>query len=237
MVTLQDLRVRAESLKKQDYEMNARKQEIEKRINSFESESQRFKDDICTNNLAIQLLVNTSNISRTNAKKHFESIVTNALQFITQNPDYEFIIEEKQNKNSTSYEFYISSTVNGVKCYQKPEEANGGGFIDIISVAMKYAYLQIFNDPKIMNATLFYDEPGKMISTDMSIKFAEYIKFLGSHYGNQTIMVTHNENLANIADKTFIVQKNNNGISDTTPITSENIDVHSFINALQGESI
>ena len=237
MVTLQDLRARAESLKKQDYEMNARKQEIEKRINAFESESQRFKDDICTNNLAVQLLVNTSNISRTNAKKHFESIVTNALQFITQNPDYEFIIEEKQNKNSTSYEFYISSTVNGVKCYQKPEEANGGGFIDIISVAMKYAYLQIFNDPKTMNATLFYDEPGKMISADMSIKFAEYIKFLGSNYSNQTIMVTHNENLADVADKIFVVQKNNNGISDTTPITNANIDVHSFINALKGESI
>ena len=163
----------------------------------------------------VVVLTQAATTSRDNARSHFEKIVTDALQFVTQSTDYEFVIQELTGRAKASYEFYIKSTVNGVECMQKPEDANGGGFVDIISVAAKYAYLEIFNDPKIMSGTLLFDEPGKMISEQMSIKFAEYIKFLGNHYGRQTIMVTHNDNLSNVADKTFLVQKNSNGVSKT----------------------
>jgi DNA repair ATPase RecN len=161
----------------------------------------------------IVILTQAATTSRDNARAHFEKIITDALQFVSQSKDYEFVIKELTGRAKASYEFYIKSTVNGVECIQKPEDANGGGFVDIISVAAKYAYLEIFNDPKIMSGTLLYDEPGKMISEQMSVKFAEYIKFLGNHYGRQTIMVTHNDNLSNVADKTFMVRKDHNGIS------------------------
>lgn len=166
------------------------------------------------------ILTQTATTSRNNARLHFEKIVTDALQFVTQSKDYEFVIVELENRAKASYEFYIKSTVNGVECLQKPEDANGGGFVDIISVAAKYAYLEIFNDPKIMSGTLLFDEPGKMISEQMSIKFAEYIKFLGTYYNRQTIMITHNENLSNVADKTFVVKKNNAGISQVNDDTT-----------------
>lgn len=162
------------------------------------------------------ILTQAAKASRDNARAHFEKIITDALQFVSQNKDYEFVIMECVGRAKASYEFFIKSTVNGIECIQKPEDANGGGFVDIISVAAKYAYLEIFNDPKIMSGTLLYDEPGKMISEQMSIKFAEYIKFLGNHYGRQTIMITHNENLSNVADKTFVVRKDRNGISTVT---------------------
>ena len=167
----------------------------------------------------ILILTQAGTISRDNARNHFEKIVTDALQFITQSRDYEFVIQELTGRAKASYEFFIKSTVNGVECIQRPEDANGGGFVDIISVAAKYAYLEIFNDPRIMSGTLLYDEPGKMISEQMSIKFAEYIKFLGKHYNRQTIMITHNENLSNVADKTFQVRKDRNGISKATDVS------------------
>lgn len=167
----------------------------------------------------IMILTQAGTISRDNARAHFEKIITDALQFITQSRDYEFVIQELTGRAKASYEFFIKSTVNGVECIQKPEDANGGGFVDIISVAAKYAYLEIFNDPKIMSGTLLYDEPGKMISEQMSVKFAEYIKFLGKHYNRQTIMITHNENLSNVADKTFQVRKDRNGVSNATDIS------------------
>lgn len=174
-------------------------------------------EEMCQNlEKVIVILTQAATASRDNARAHFEKIVTDALQFVTQSKDYEFIVKELPNRAKASYEFYIKSTVNGVECIQKPEDANGGGFVDIISVASKYAYREIFNDPKIMSDTLLYDEPGKMISEQMSIKFAEYIKFLGNHYGRQTIMVTHNEHLSNVADKTFVVRKGNDGISTAT---------------------
>ena len=168
----------------------------------------------------ITILTAAATASRDNARQHFEKIITDALQFISQSKDYEFMIKELTGRAKASYEFYIKSTVNGVECIQKPEDANGGGFVDIISVAAKYTYLEIFNDPKIMNATLFYDEPGKMISEQMSVKFAEYIKFLGSHYNRQTIMITHNDNLSSVADKTFLVRKDANGISTVSELNT-----------------
>lgn len=181
----------------------------------------------------IIILTQAATTSRDNARAHFEKIITDALQFVSQSKDYEFVIKELTGRAKASYEFYIKSTVNGVECLQKPEDANGGGFVDIISVAAKYAYLEIFNDPRIMNGTLLYDEPGKMISEQMSVKFAEYIKFLGNHYDRQTIMVTHNDNLSNVADKTFVVRKDNSGISTTTEqsVTAINfIDMEALLN-------
>ena len=194
---------------------------VRKEITSLQNKIQSLRDTNFSLEQCITILTQAGTISRDNARAHFEKIVTDALQFITQTRDYEFIIQELSNRTKPSYEFYIKSTVNGEECIQKPEDANGGGFVDIISTAAKYAYLEIFNDPKIMSATLLYDEPGKMISEQMSVKFAEYIKFLGKHYNRQTIMITHNDNLSNVADKTFNVTKNRNGISVVTEINND----------------
>lgn len=162
------------------------------------------------------ILIQSSKIMRDKAKNHFEKIVTDALQFVTQDTAYKFVIEEDMKRGKPSYEFYIESMVDGNISRQKPEDSCGGGFIDIISVTAKTAYLQIFSNPQIMDASLRLDEPGKMVSDLMSVKFAEYIKFLGKQFDKQVIMVTHNENLASIADATFIVEKNRNGISSVT---------------------
>jgi len=200
--------------------------DLQTKITSLETMNQ------CLEKVII-ILTQAATTSRDNARAHFEKIITDALQFVSQSKDYEFVIKELTGRAKASYEFYIKSTVNGVECLQKPEDANGGGFVDIISVAAKYAYLEIFNDPRIMSGTLLYDEPGKMISEQMSVKFAEYIKFLGNHYDRQTIMVTHNDNLSNVADKTFVVRKNSSGISTATEqsITAINfIDMEALLN-------
>ena len=206
--------------------------EITKEITNLKNKTKSTEDLNLLLEQVIQIFTQASTVSRDNARKHFEKIITDALQFVSQSKDYEFIIQELTGRAKASYEFYIKSTVNGVECIQKPEDANGGGFVDIISLAAKYAYLEIFNDPKIMNDTLLYDEPGKMISEQMSTKFAEYIKFLGSHYDRQTIMVTHNENLSSVADKTFVVTKNSNGIS-TVNVQNPSINFYDIIKDLE----
>lgn len=201
--------------------LKTKKAEIEKDIQLLKSKTKAIEDMNMMLEKVIQIFTQAATVSRDNARQHFEKIVTDALQFVSQSTDYQFVIQELTGRAKASYEFYIKSTVNGVECLQKPEDANGGGFVDIISLASKYAYLEIFDDPKIMCSTLLYDEPGKMISEQMSIKFAEYIKFLGSHYGRQTIMVTHNDNLANVADKTIMVAKDVNGVSQCTTVTPD----------------
>jgi ABC-type lipoprotein export system ATPase subunit len=78
--------------------------------------------------------------------------------------------------------------------------------------------LELFNDPKIQCGTVFLDEPGKMIDEQRSIKFAEYIKELGKNYNKQTIMITHNTSLKDIADQTYYVSQNANLISQVSEL-------------------
>jgi DNA repair exonuclease SbcCD ATPase subunit len=155
---------------------------------------------------------------------HFETIITEALKYVTQSEDYEFVIQEKTERNKASYEFYIKTIVNGEETLQDPKNANGGGFIDIISVAAKYAYLELFNNPRIMNSSILLDEPGKMIDEQRSLKFAEYIKELGDSYNKQTIMITHNSSLADVADKTYYVSQGDDLISKVSEIDQVMLD-------------
>lgn len=182
-------------------------------INSLQRNINAMEANIKLNEELSAILIDSAKIMRDKAKHHFEKIVTDALQFVSQDSTCKFVIEESMVRGKPAYEFYIETIVNGEACRKKPEESCGGGFIDIISVTAKVAYLKIYNNPKIMNYCFFMDEPGKMISEQMSVKFAEYIKFLGKQFGLQIIMVTHNENISVVADETFVVTKNRNGIS------------------------
>ena len=166
----------------------------------------------------ILILTECSTVMREKARQHFETIITEALKYVTQSEDYEFVIQEKTERNKASYEFYIKTIINGEESLQNPKDANGGGFIDIISVAAKYAYLELFKNPRIKNSSILLDEPGKMIDEQRSIKFAEYIKELGDSYGKQTIMITHNTTLSDVADKTYYVAQGDDLISKVSEI-------------------
>jgi DNA repair exonuclease SbcCD ATPase subunit len=217
--------------------------EVENKIREYEAlqlSIQNVDKSIAQTNARIKLETEMESIFRKasetlrqKAKVHFEKIVTDALQFVTQDRSTKFVIEESIIRNKPAYEFYVETMVNGEVSKQKPEDACGGGFIDIISVTLKYAYLQIFGNPEIKNACLILDEPGKMISEQMSVKFAEYIKFLGKHFGKQTIMITHNENLSNIANKTFYVQKNRSGVSHVSDISNVTVEMDLVNNSVK----
>lgn len=203
----------------------------------------QMKKDSVLNAIEIQeitssILIQSSTAMRDTAKTHLEKIVTDALQFMTQDTSYKFIIEIDTSKSKPSAEFFIESITDGNLTKLKPEDSCGGGFIDVINVTLKVAYLVIFKEPKIMNATLLLDEPNKMVSEQMSIKFAEYIKFLGKQFGLRIIMITHNDNLSNVADETFVVMKNRSGISNVSNVVNLNSnDIDNILNMeLQEES-
>ena len=73
-----------------------------------------------------------------------------------------------------------------------------------------------------MSSLIILDEPGKMISEAMSIMFAKFIKFLGTKYHRQTLMITHNTNLSNIADNLLVFTKDKSEVSHVSlPIDIE----------------
>ena len=201
-------KIQMELLKNQYYRQLGAKEELERTINQALAEKQRLEATSGDSIQALELLSQVSKVARESAKQHLESIVTEALNYILGGNE-RFVIELGESGGKPTCEFYVETIVNGEVSRQKPEQACGGGVVDIISTTLRYAYLEIFHDPTIKNKTMILDEPGKMVSELASEKFADFIKYLGETFDKQTIMITHNDTLMTVADKTFHVSNVN----------------------------
>ncbi len=179
--------------------LNIIKEELDK-VNSKLDESEKYLDTLESVKILFQ---KTAEYAREQAKKNIEATVTKCLQFIFET-DIEFIIELSESRNMPIADFYVQSNFNGYSIKTKPELARGGGVIDIISIALRIAFLQITN-PKL-DGPLILDEPGKHVSDDYIFNLGELLKNTAKTYNRQIIMVTHNKYLSQICDKSFIIE-------------------------------
>ena len=217
---MNDYKETLEKIKESYNTKTGEKQRLEKDKIKLQESVKKLEELSITNAKIVELLVAVSGCARDKARSQLEVIVTTALSYVS-DENYGFSIEQVNDK-SNSYEFYVVSEVNGEISKQKPQDACGGGFVDIISTALRFAYLNAFSDPTINNAVIL-DEPGKMVSEQASVRLAEFIKNLSLSFDRQTLMVTHNENLLWVADKSIHASKTN-GKSFVTDMTFSDID-------------
>lgn len=165
--------------------------------------------------LISKILNKASGYAREQCKTSIENIVTNALQFVLDKNNIRFEID--LNINKISAQCYFVLEINGEESKQDVLHGNSGGYLDIVSTALKIAYMIIYKQVSVNNI-LILDEPGKAIDMDSSVRFAEFIKTISANYGIQVLMVTHNSNLKSIADRTFQVEINENVESMVTTL-------------------
>lgn len=142
--------------------------------------------------------------ARESARKRLQETVTDALKYVF-GPDFEFIIEFKESRGKTEADFYVQSDYNGEVIKTKPEDARGGGVIDLISIALRVALIQIYNNPSI-RGPIILDEPGKHVSADYTMKLATFLSQINKTFNRQIILSTHQPDLANIADDSYMVE-------------------------------
>ena len=148
------------------------------------------------------LLQKVSEYAREQSRRQIESLVTNCLQFIF-DMNIEFKIEIEEVRGRPEAEFYVISNINGEEIKTKPQDARGGGVIDIISLAIRVAMLHCSSLE--ISGPLILDEPAKHVSEDYIIQVAEFLKQVSSMFDMQVIMVTHNRHLSEIANKGYRV--------------------------------
>lgn len=151
------------------------------------------------------LFQKTSEFARNQAKLQIESLVTNCLQYVFEN-DIEFKIEIEELRNKPSANFYVITKENGMIIKTKPELSRGGGVVDIISLALRIAFLQI-HKPKIQGP-LILDEPAKHVSEDYIFNVADFLKKTSEMFERQIIIVTHNNHLSAIGTNAYKVSLN-----------------------------
>ncbi|WP_096199434.1 ATPase [Bacillus sp. FJAT-45350] len=148
------------------------------------------------------LLQQSAEYAREQAKQQIETLVTNALQYIF-GPLFQFQIEIEQHGNKPVAEFYVVSDYEGTKIKTKPQEARGGGVVDIVTLALRVAIIETVQ-PK-MNGPILLDEPGKHVSGEYIHFLYEFLKSLSTMFNRQIIMITHNHHLAESGDRSYEV--------------------------------
>lgn len=168
-------------------------------------------------NGVVFLLQKAADFSRNQATHQIEDIVTQSIAYIMQNSS-RFIVDLSEKRGLPIAEFFVESDYGDYKVKTKPELSRGGGVVDIVSLALRIAFLE--NHRPKMDGPLFLDEPGKHISDDYIFNMGEFLKECSRLFSRQIIMVTHNDYLTNICDKAFRVDIRN-GISEVTELIDD----------------
>ncbi|MDY3119155.1 MAG: ATPase [Peptoniphilus sp.] len=164
------------------------------------------------------LLQKAADFSRNQATHQIEDIVTQSIAYIMQNSS-KFTVDLSEKRGLPVAEFFVESDYGDYKVKTKPELSRGGGVVDIVSLALRIAFLE--NHRPKMDGPLFLDEPGKHISDDYIFNMGEFLKECSRLFMRQIIMVTHNDYLTNICDKAFRVDIRN-GTSEVCELIGEN---------------
>lgn len=145
----------------------------------------------------------SSDHARAQAKTQLETLVTNALQYVFGSA-FRFEIELSDHGGNPTAEFYVVSQWDDQEIKNKPQDARGGGIVDVISLALRIALIETIK-PKL-DGPILLDEPGKHVSEDYIVPLIEFIKSVGETFGRQIILVTHNQHLTESANRAYHVR-------------------------------
>lgn len=159
------------------------------------------------------LLSKASEFARQQLVQRLQTTVTAALQAVFERDDIRFEIELKTIGGSPAASWSISSLYGDMEIKTEPESARGGGYVDIVSLALRLALLELAR-PK-PEGPILLDEPAKMVSQEYLPNLAEFLKQYAAKTGRQIIMVTHHEALADVADVGYKVTQEN-GVSEVS---------------------
>ncbi len=182
------------------------KNSIEKNIKRLESsltDLDKNSEDLI---LVDTLLKETADFSRIQSSKEIENIVTSCLDLVF-NSKMDFKIELSQLRGKNSAEFFIIEHDEDKEYRYKIEDTRGGGVIDILSLALRIAFLLKIS-PKV-EGPIILDEPAKHVSEDFIFNIADFIKKISEEFNKQIIIISHNEHLASIGNKRYRIHKEN----------------------------
>ncbi|WP_077075178.1 ATPase [Aedoeadaptatus urinae] len=216
-MTYEEINHRFEKFSKDVSRQEGIRDSIKEQIEKKKGEIREVEGEETKLNGVVFLLQKAADFSRNQATHQIEDIVTQSIAYIMQNSS-RFIVDLSEKRGLPIAEFFVESDYGDYKVKTKPELSRGGGVVDIVSLALRIAFLE--NHRPKMDGPLFLDEPGKHISDDYIFNMGEFLKECSRLFSRQIIMVTHNDYLTNICDKAFRVDIRN-GISEVTELIDD----------------
>lgn len=155
--------------------------------------------DVLTSEQALQVLQKLSSRQRQVAKLRLEELGTQALQF-SLGKNYRMEIEVEEVRKRPQAYLTVINEATGIKT--EPLDDNGGGVVDIISIALRMVVLQAMGN---IDGPIILDEPFKMVSEEFVPMLSEFLNKISNDFGRQIIMITHNKVLAESCESKIIL--------------------------------
>lgn len=137
-------------------------------------------------------------------KDFVENLVTMAIRAVYENRTMRFLLNFRVNRNRSEAWLQVQE---GDKEPYTPKDAQGGGMVDMIGMSMR-PVLQSIEKPRSRNV-IIADEPMKNLGHGRFLTRAgEILREISHRLGFQLILVTHEPELVQIADKAWNVTYN-----------------------------
>jgi len=169
-------------------------QKIENNLITIKSNILMLQDEVDYTEKARLIIQKVAKATQAELEYYISELVTLAFASVFPDP-YEFGVafEEKRGKTECRMRFLR----NGHEV--NPLSGSGGGPLDIASTTLQFTIWSLNKTRAIIGL----DEPFRFLSRDLQPKAGEMLKEVSKKLGLQILMVTHSEDLAACADKTF----------------------------------
>lgn len=144
------------------------------------------------------LIQKTAQETQQQLKFHVESLVQNALDAVFPTA-YIFKMDFVLRRNQTEVDIWLDMEGEPVD----PMDAAGGGVVDVVSFALRVVAWSLSSTSPI----LLLDEPMKWVSAGRRKVCGELIQEVASKLGLQILMVTHDPDLVERADRIFLFEQ------------------------------
>lgn len=137
-------------------------------------------------------------------KHRVESLVTMAIKSVFEGRDFGFELVFEEKRNQMEIRPVVYEMIDGVRQdLDDPEFDFGGGLVDVISFAWRIVMWSLEN-PKARNVIIL-DEPMKNMG-DLIVLGGQMLREIAHKLGLQLIVITHEQELMDIADKSFYIK-------------------------------
>lgn len=141
-----------------------------------------------------------------------ESLVTMAIQTVFPEQQYRFVMEFDLKANRSEINLLVQQ---GEKEPYRPEDEQGGGLLDVLSFALRVVMWSL-EKPR-SRPVFVMDEPFRYCGKLTSLA-GNMMKEISQKLGIQIIMVTHEDSLSEIADKSWLVKREKGGWSNVQAV-------------------
>ena len=182
---------------------NTKRDSLKKQLDNEMINKEQINNSIDKNFKKRVFLQKCSTKGKNQAELMIENVNNRMLKYVFPY-SVKFDIEQKVKGGATWVSCYTEiKKEDGNIIRREPTEGGGLGVVDAISIATRNVFLNEID--KTNRAPIFFDEPGKFVSSEYISKIAEYLQSTQMYYSRQMFLITHNDFIASIGDKSFLV--------------------------------